>query len=213
MNTKYLVLSLFVFTAGLLFSAPSRVLADCTTQYGGTTTCTPTDLTINKEVQNPISNIYVENLGSTDATFSPEGQVHFQLTVKNSSGQTFNPVNIRDVFPEHLTFVSGPGTYDKDTRTLIFQMENLIAGETRRVEITAKVLPAGSLPRLSFFCETNSVYVSSLNRNDGDTAQFCVTTSVLGVPTLPVAGFDDLALLLPFAGVGLGGLALLRKRK
>ncbi len=197
------------------FLLPLRVNADtCTTQYGGSVTCIPSDLTVNKQVRNPVTNNFVENLSSTDPAFSPGSSVLFRLIIKNTSGQTFNPVAVKDTFPGYLTFVAGPGTYDKASNTLTFNLENVIAGETRTVEILAKVNDKSAFPSAnSFFCVTNVADVSSLNRADHDTAQLCIQTSLMGATTLPVAGFNDLLLVLPFMGVGLGGVALLRKNK
>lgn len=214
MVNKYIYLLLASLVAFAL-STQSANAQDCTTQYGGgqygTTTCNPNDLTINKEVKNPVSNVYVENLSATDATYSPGSEVLFKLTIKNGSGETFNPVTVRDVLPEHFDFVAGPGTYNKDNRTLTFALENMIAGQTRVVEVLTKVQTAG-LPN-DLFCKSNQSFVSALNRNDEDSAQVCVTSKVLGATTLPVAGFNDLALLLPFAGLGIAGMALLAKKK
>lgn len=213
MKTKNIVLSLlstFAFIA--LVSSP--VQADtCTTQYGGTTTCVPTDLTVNKQVKNPNTNVFVENLTTTDPTFTAGKEVLYKLIVKNSSGQTFDPITVRDTLPQYLTFVSGPGSYNAATRVLEFELTKMIAGETREIEVLARVLEASQLPAgKTLFCVVNTVEVSALNRVDSDSAQVCLQNGVLGVTTLPVAGVNDLLLLLPFAGVGLGGLALLKKR-
>ena len=122
-------------------------------------------------------------------------------------------MTVKDTFPSYLTFVAGPGTYDKASNTLTFKLENVIAGEMRTVEILTKVLDNKAFPSgRGFFCVTNVANVSALNRSDRDTAQLCIQTEILGATTLPAAGFNDLLLLLPFAGVGLGGLALLKKR-
>jgi uncharacterized repeat protein (TIGR01451 family) len=215
MITKNIVLSLLAglaFTAAAATAGLSPVFASdyCTTQYGGTETCRPSDLLINKQVQNPINGNFVENLGSGDSTFSPGSEVLFQLTIKNVSGQTFDPVVVKDVLPSYLTFVSGPGTYDAPSRTLTFTLNNLIAGETRNIQIMAKVLPT----TVSFVCVNNYAEARAdiVGRFDSDTAQFCIQTNVLGTTTLPVAGYNDLLLLLPFAGVGLTGIALLKKK-
>lgn len=213
MNAKNLFLSLVLMLGAFTFSAGSANAQSCTTQYG-TTTCVPADLTLNKEVRNPITGLFVENLGTTDATFSPGSEILYRLMIKNASGETFNPVTVRDVFPEFVTFVSGPGTYDTASRTLTFTLENVIAGETRRVEVLAKVADKNAFPSgKSFRCVTNYAKATAPSRPDGDedTAQFCIQTEVLGVTTLPVAGFDSLALLVPFAGLGLTGFALLKK--
>ncbi len=215
MNKKSIVLSLFSILASFAFLAfPARqAFADmCTTQYGGETTCKPSDLTINKEVRNPSSLNFVENLSSTDPTFAPGSDVLYRLIIKNSSGETFHPVTVRDVFPSFLTFVAGPGTYNAGTNTLTFSLDNLIAGETRSVDIMARVSPTDSFNGKSFVCVNNYAEVRALNRFDSDTAQICLSNNVLGATTLPVAGENDYLLLLPFAGVGLMGFALLRKK-
>ena len=211
MITKNIVLSLLTGLAITVFAANfSPVFADtCTTHYGGTQTCQASDLLINKQVQNPINGNFVENLNSADPTFSPGANVLFQLTIQNVSGQTFDPVVVKDVLPSYLTFVSGPGTYDAPSRTLTFTLNNVIAGETRNVQVMAKVLPT----TVSFVCVNNyaEARADSVGRFDSDTAQFCIGTNVLGATTLPVAGYNDLFLLLPFTGIGLTGLALLIK--
>ena len=208
---KNIVLSLFALS--LLFVVKNVSAQTCVGEYGGTVSCPPTDLTINKEVKNPVSGLFVENLASTDATFSPGSQVLFKLTIKNTSGETFNPVTVKDVLPEFLSYVSGPGSYDANSRTLAFTLDNLIAGESRTVEILAKVADSISSSN-GLFCVTNLAQVSAPARPNGDedTAQLCIQTQVLGVTTLPAAGFNDLLLLVPFAAVGLSGLALLKRK-
>lgn len=208
MTTKNIILSVIV--AGLAFIA-APVRADyCTTPYGGTEVCRPSDLTINKQVQNPVNGNFVENLTASDPTFAPGNEILFKLTIKNVSGETFNPVVIKDMFPSYLTFVAGPGTYNDSNKTLTFSLENLIAGETRVVEILTKVLPTST----SFMCVNNyaEAHADNVKRFDSDTAQICIQTNVLGATTLPVAGFNDMFVLLPFAGLGLTGVALLFKK-
>jgi uncharacterized repeat protein (TIGR01451 family) len=220
MKLKHIATGLI--TASLPFIALAHpVFADMCNESYGTTTCQATDLTVNKQVAKPIasgsaSQVFVENLTASDAV-APGQEVTFKLTVKNASGQTFNPVSVTDVLPAHLTFVAGPGTYDQPGKpggTLRFNLDNMIAGETRTVEILTKVVDAKALPKgPSTFCEDNTANVSALNRNDQDKAQVCIGTQVLGATTLPIAGFNDLALLVPFMGLGLGGLSLIKLGK
>jgi len=210
---KHIALALSAFTVSLFLVAKPVAAETCTTNYGGTTVCTPNDLLINKQVKNPISGIFVENLSSGDATYSPGSEVLFRLTIRNTSGETFNPVVVKDTFPDYMTFVSGPGTYDSGSRTLTFELTNLVAGETRTVEILAK-FENRTMP-YDVFCVTNWAKATAAARPEGDddTADLCVTSKVLGVTTLPAAGFNDFLVLLPFAGIGLMGIALLRKTK
>lgn len=212
MNTKSIVLSIVSLIAGLsVFAHP--VYADtCTTQYGGGTTCQPSDLIITKQVQNPVTGDFVANL-SADRPFSPGAQVLFTLIIKNTSGQTFDPVTVKDVLPQYLSFVSGPGTYDAASRTLTFTERNLIAGETRTEQVMAKI--ADTVPGNTFVCENNYAEARAdiVGRFDSATSQFCIQTNVLGATTLPVAGYNDLVLLVPFAGLGLAGIALLKTKR
>lgn len=214
MIKKNIALSLFVFTFviwHLAFGIPRAYADMCTTQYGGTTTCQPSDLTVNKQVKNPDVDSFVENLTTTDHTFPPGSDVLYRLIVKNSSGETFDPVTVKDTLPSYLEFVAGPGTYNKDTKVLEFKLEKMIAGESRTIEVLARVVSANQFPSgKSLFCVTNVAEVSALNRRDSDSAQACLQNGER-VTTLPVAGFNDIMVLLPFLGVGLGGIALLQR--
>ncbi len=212
---KHTLSATFVAGAAAFLSVATPVFATygCGGQYGSTDCPTPQDLSVNKQVYNPIKKVYVENLGVTDATFAPGDVVEYKLVVKNASGETFAKVTVTDTLPPYLNFEAGPGTYNASDKTLTFTEENMIAGESRTVTILTKVMAKSSLPASpSTFCVTNQVKVSSTGRNDSDTAQTCISTAVLGTTTLPIAGFEDLWLILPFAGVGLSGLALLKKR-
>jgi uncharacterized repeat protein (TIGR01451 family) len=219
MNTKHIIVSIASIIASLAFLA-SPVHADmCTTDYGGNQTCKPSDLTINKQVKNASTSAYVDNLTTSDPTFAPGSEIDYRLIIKNSSGETFNPVNVKDTLPPYVvSFISGqPGTFNFDTtnHVLTFQLANLIAGETRTFDLRFRIADASQFPAgKSLFCVTNVAEVHALNRGDSDSAQACLQNGTFtGVTTLPVAGFNDFALLLPFAGVALSGFALLKGKK
>jgi len=208
------VISAFCLSAIALASADPhyKIFADSYGNYGGGET--PTDLVINKEVKNPISNVYVENLGSTDPTFSPGAVVSFRLVIKNGSGQTMDPVTVTDNLPSFLTFVSAnvPSSYDKGANKITFTLSNMIAGESRTIEITVKVALKSSFPSdRSLFCVSNYSKVTAPARPNGDedTAELCLST---GPGTLPVAGVNDVFALIPFLSLGGIGLALLKKK-
>lgn len=217
MTSKHFATSLSIAILALTVFVPSVQAQECVTQYGGNVVCPPTDLSINKQVAQPVvskggvtaSSTFVENLGSTNP-FGPGAEVLYRLVVKNTGSVTLNPVTVKDVLPQHLTFVSGPGSYDANTRTLTIVMNDLTAGESRTVELLTKVVDAAQFPtNQNTFCITNYAEARGGNRFDDDTAQVCLAAA----PNLPVAGFNDLALMLPFAGVGLSGLALLKGKK
>jgi uncharacterized repeat protein (TIGR01451 family) len=224
-NTK-LILSIVALSV-IMAVTGGKVFADgnCVTQYGGSqygTNCNPNDLVINKEVQKigvqslDGSPVYIENLSVSDTLPVPGNFMTFRLTVKNNSGQTFDPVTVKDVFPPYLSYVSGgpSGTvYDPATRTMTVTLNNLIAGETRQLVIVAKVADASAFPTgQSTFCVVNTAQVSSLNRFDQDTAQICLNAKGTAKATLPKAGVNDLLMVVPFALIGLAGMGLATKK-
>lgn len=216
MNTKQIATAFGLTAVSLAFPLVG-VFASDYGSYGSYNGPAPTDLTINKEVKNPISNIYVENLGSTDPTFSPGSTVSFRLNVKNGSGETMD-VTLRDILPSYLSYVSAsvPATYDANSKTVTMKLNQMIAGETRVIELGAKVADKTAFPQgRSFFCVTNDSKVSSQQRPEGDedTASLCITTNVAGAQNLPVAGFEDVAAIIPFISVGAIGLLMTLKRK
>jgi len=209
MKIRVSIFSLFVASA--LLMAPKVIAQSCTTQYGGTTTCVSTNLTINKQVESPASHLFMENL-SSDTPFSIGNDVHFRLIIKNTGSQTLSTVTVKDIFPKELIFKAGPGTVDSVGNTLTFTLDNLNAGESRTLELLATVDANKINKDRSISCVINTAQVSMSNQSDQDTAQLCIQTNVLGATTLPTAGSNDFALLLPFAGLGLTGIALLIKR-
>jgi len=206
---------LFVLSVLCLLSHVTvpKVLADSYGSYGGGET--PTDLVINKEVKNPISNVFVENLGSTDPTFSPEATASFKLIIKNGSGETMNPVTVTDQLPEYLSFISAnvPSSVNKGGNSIVFTLANMIAGESRTIDLIVKVASKSAFPAgRSLFCVSNYSKVTAPARPNGDddTAELCITT---GPGNLPVAGVNDLFAMIPFLSLGGIGIALLKKNK
>jgi uncharacterized repeat protein (TIGR01451 family) len=208
--------SLFTVFAIMAF-ATSTVRADmCTTQYGGTQECKASDLTVNKQVRNPSTGIFVENLTTTDPTYVGGSEISYRLIITNNSGETFNPVHVKDILPSYISgFIAGsPGTFDYDSENhwVTFDVPNLYAGETRSFDLRFRVADTANFPAgKSLFCISNVAEVRSLNRFDSDSAQACLGEGEV-LSTLPVAGFSDLAVIIPFIGVTLGGVALLKKK-
>ncbi|MDP1722559.1 MAG: hypothetical protein Q8L37_05100 [Candidatus Gottesmanbacteria bacterium] len=213
MNSKHIAPTLFsslLIAYCLLLLAPSALAQSCTNQYGASVACQPVNLTINKQVKHPTSGLFVENITSSDTPYSPGSEVLYRLIVRNGSGETHNPVTVTDQLPAELTFIAGPGTYStpgKPGGTLTYTLNNVIAGETRTQEVLAKVEP--KTPTKCAIVNTGRVTSPARPNGDSDTVSICVSTTA---PILPVAGFDDLLLVLPFIGTALGGFAMLRKK-
>jgi len=123
--------------------------------------------------------------------------------------------------PENLEivdadFASGPDkksfSITSDKKMLTATVDELPAGKEVSLFLWTKLI--GAYPSGDSFCRDNTAKVTASARPEGNTnsARFCVQQQVLGATTLPVAGFNDLLLLVPFATLGFSGIALLKKR-
>lgn len=229
-SMKKQVISAILGTAAgiamVLLTAKFASGAECTTQYGngqyGEEVCIPTEIAVDKQVRNPVTGVFVENLLSGDASYSPDSEVVYKLVIKNNDTVDFSEVFVKDTLPEKLT--SGrvadenkdevfEANYNSDTRELTFKIKDLKAGEGREVKILANALGSGSFSD-SLTCDVeNRIRVEAEGKSDEDTAKLCVAKEVLGVTTLPQAGPEDVIPYLPFIGTGLTGIALMLKKK
>jgi uncharacterized repeat protein (TIGR01451 family) len=173
--------------------APKTVLADtnCQQIYGGGQTCVQVGkVLLNKTVKNPNTNNFVDSLNINDPKYSPNQEISFNIWVKNESNNTVN-VTVKDILPQFLTFVSGPGSFDNNTRTLTYDVNDLKVNETRTFTVKAKVVSSDQIPTPNgSICIVNQAeLISSDGQTAQDNAQFCIQTKVAGATTkggLPV---------------------------
>lgn len=228
---KHIVSTLFKSALGvaMIFLVSSQVQAEtCTTQYGngqyGTTTCVPTELTVDKEVRNPITGVYVDNLVSGDATYSIGSEVQFKLVIHNSDDHEFSEVGVTDTLPEQMKDAKVADDlknevfdqfYNPNTRQLTFKIHSLKAGEGREIRVIATVADRSKFEAgKGLHCDVeNKAKVSAEDQVDEDSAKFCVQTEVEGVTSLPQAGPEDFLSMIPFIGTGLTGIVLLLKKR
>lgn len=203
--------AIFLFTLlTALFVAVPHVLADgetCTNQYGSSVECPPNRIVINKKVRYPTNvNLFVENVTNNDPAYAPGNEVEYDIAVTNTSNVNYETVTVIDVLPEEVTFVSGPGRYEEAQRKLTYELSNLKAGETVHTRLLVKVKNAVATPD----CDVvNTVTVTGPGgQSDQDTANLCVNVTTV---TLPVAGFEDYAYMLPFIALAVIGFGILAK--
>lgn len=221
MKSKYIVTILFLIASFLTLVTAVHADGECSTSYGGTTTCEPKDLTINKMVQDPITGAFVENI--TTSKFSQGDKVVFKLEVKNTSGQTFKNVHVKDNVPDNFVIddadvnrVNSDGKKDisisSDKKWVDIRLDQFTAGSTAEFFVWTHLV--GPYASEDSFCRDNWAFVTSDERPNGDRnfARVCVQNKVLGTTTLPAAGAEDLLIMLPFALTGLTGLTLLKKK-
>ena len=175
---KRTALALITFTTLALLSAgvASADPNNCKPIYGGGQTCVQAEnFTVDKRIQNPQNQQFVDNLGVNDLKFLPESTINFAITVNNTSDQAIENIAITDVFPKYLEFVSGQGKYDKATRTLTFAVTGLTANEEKTFIVKAKVVGIESFPdNQQAVCMANLARAKAGNVEGADNSQFCV---------------------------------------
>jgi uncharacterized repeat protein (TIGR01451 family) len=210
-NMKLFKNTIFILLATLLLLVkPTRALADCGSYfYGGP--CVVNQISVNKMVQDPVSGNFVDNLGSADNKFNPGQDVIFRITVKNTGNQDLSGVQVRDVLPPNLNFISGPSgtSWDSGSRTFTFSIDSLKAGESKDFEVRAQVVDKNSLPaNQSLVCVTNFVEAKTSNLSSTDTAGLCIQN----VAVLPPTGPDTRVLLISLL-TAVTGLFLVRSAR
>lgn len=174
---------IFLLTAKTSFAA-----VRCETQYGGNEVCVRTgQLQIDKEVWNPDTEKFVDNLGLSDHKFLPGDEIIFKLKIKNVGDNTFSKVEVRDYLPDLIYLTNGD---------IAFNINDLHPGDVNEYEIKTKVVDASQFPNgKSLICEVNASEVWSGDEHDKDTSQVCLTTNVLGVSILPKTGPSQISFL------------------
>jgi uncharacterized repeat protein (TIGR01451 family) len=157
---------------------------------------------------------YVDNLSSSDPRFQPAEEVYFKLKVKNTSTEKIYNVTVKDFVPNYLEPISGPGSYDVNSRVITINAGDFGADEEKYYYIKMKVFTQDKLPSdKGLFCITNKAEAKNDNLYDQDSAQLCIEKQVVGVPgtativtTTPQAGPEmGIALLgIETALIGLG---------
>src|SRR3989344_2169343 len=152
------LLSIFVF---FIFTSIASA------SYGEEKPPTPR-IMIEKWVWNPASNSFVENLSVNQFLFLPDQDVKFKVEVKNTGDKDLEKVEVTDKLPKEVSFVSGPGSYDKEKHSLTFIIDKLNKGEAKSYELTVKVKKAEDLPS-NVFCMSNLAEVRAENMINQDT--------------------------------------------
>lgn len=226
-----------VFVSSLLFTGVAFAggTPNCQPIYGGGETCVQAGkITLDKKVLTPGSNpeAYVDNLGVSDAKYAPGQTIKFKLTLTNTGNQAIDTIVVKDFFPKYVDFVSGPGSYDTNSKTLTISMAAMNPGETRSFILIGAITDASQISNGQVVCVINQATESNNSQTSSDNAQFCIekpsvtptpvtpNTTKGGLPvypaqpgtTTPPTGPEALALiaLLPS---GAAGLFLRRKSK
>lgn len=172
-----LIASLF-----LLEKKQTNAAVRCETQYGGGQVCVSIgQLSVNKQVFDPDSKQFVDNLGLTSHHFLSGEEITFKLTVKNVGDSTINNISVTDTLPDFLSLTSGQLSYN---------INHLDPGQSDERQMKAKVVPKDQLPKdKTVLCLVNSLQAVSGDQSDKDSSQFCLER--VGLPSFPPTGPKD----------------------
>lgn len=172
MKNEFIVTSFIVFALIM----PSFAYADgssCQPIFGGGQTCAQTNpLQIDKQVKDPLTGIYVNNLGLGDPHYQPGQRVDFKIIVTNAGSATVSNATISDYLPPYITYVSGGGNFNNQTDTVTFTIGPLSPKQQKSVFVQGKVVDQSALPtNQGVICIANQATVSTGSQ---DTATFCI---------------------------------------
>lgn len=172
----------------LLF-AVTTVSADnsssCEILYGGGQVCPPgVSILLDKKVQKPTKGgEFVDNLTVNDSKFAPNQSVVYQVVVKNTGNSILRDIEVTDILPTNIIFVSGPGSYDSATKKLTVKINSLEAGNEFKFNIIAKTATENSLPaNEGVTCIINEARAETNGIVSTDTAQLCVEKQIVSTP-------------------------------
>ena len=199
-----------MFVILLSLVSPKLSFADgantrCETQYGGTQICVSTgQLQINKEVLDPITNQYVDNLGINNHKFTPGEVATFRISVKNIGDATLSKVTVTDSPQSEFLSLAGGN--------LNFELKDLKPGEIRSTEVKLKVTDGSKMPQNNVICVINTAEAVSDSNKDKDSAQLCLERKV-AVPVVtktPATGAEHWIFGLISGASSLAGIRLMK---
>ncbi len=175
--------------------------------YGGGEKEEVLELEIDKEVWNPETGDWEDNIDREEHVFSPNGLVTYRLRYRNAGNVDLENVEIIDQLPSYIDFITGPGRYNSDTREFSYTVGHL-EQDSRWRSITLDVRVSVDLAQ--DLCLKNLSWIYQDGKEmDNDEAWICVAVEekVLGVEKLPVSGASatanliGLSLMLILAGL------------
>lgn len=216
------VAQISLFLSLFLFSSKAFASGECTPLYGGGYTCPKSsEIIIDKQIKNPTNDLFVDNLTQFDPKFAPSADVTFRIFVRNTGDQTFDRVEIKDILPDYLSFVSGPGNFNASegkNGTLTFTLYNLAGGESREYWVWGRVFASQDIPK-DLICklQNRAQARTTGDRFNEDIAEYCiektagVTKGGLSVTEVPKTGPEA---ILSFIGLSslLGAGVYLRRK-
>lgn len=157
---------------------------------------------------------FVDNLSPNDARFSPNTKVLFRVKIKNTSGVTLKNVTLKDYIPDYMEPVSGPGTYDPETRIITYVIPEIKPGEEKVYDFEMQIVAQNKLPAdKGIVCVLNKAEAYTDMTRDEDASQLCVEKAVQGITTVPKTGPELGLFVLAGNVLAFGAGTVLRRMK
>jgi len=214
---KTLVLtSVVTFGLSLALAGQAQAANNCAVGPYGESLGPCTKITLDKKVQRPGSKDFVDGLSTLDPKYRTNDIVNFQIVVQNVGPDKISDATVSDFLPNFVTFVSGPGTFDKTNNKLTFKIASLASGESQTFYVVAKVVDNIAFGNNSFMCVVNYAKVTENNgANSDDSAQFCIERELpvyqpQPIKKAPPTGPEAVAIPALF---GMGGFGWFLRKK
>ena len=169
---------LLALSTGVTFAGGiDKETAQCQPIYGGGQSCaTTTQFELDKTVQDPKTQEFVDNLGVSDAKYASSDTVTFKITVKNITNKVLKKVVIKDILPDYVDFVAAAGgKYNANTGSVTINLATLASDETRDFFVQVKVKPTDKLPQdQNIVCVVNQSTITVNKKISQDNSQFCI---------------------------------------
>lgn len=183
------LLNIFASSLVLFFLFTPIALAaqqpNCQVIYGGGASCEQdAPVTINKFVLNPESKAYVDSLLPSDPQYKAGENITFKLTLANPTNAAINNIEVSDIFPDYITYLDGPGTYDDLHKILTITVDQLKSKETRDFIIRGVIADNSALPDAQFpRCVINQARATANNKTSQDNAIICIPKDSTAITT------------------------------
>lgn len=149
-------------------------------------------ITIDKKIRLPKDNVVLDNVSDTNYVFVEGDTIEFEIVVTNTGNEDLTDIKLSDVMPQYLSMVFNPGSLDKNSNTVNWNLDKLSPGESKTYVIRAKISGVESVNRIQTIKLTNKAYAVAGDVSDKDFATYFVAKKIVpttGDDSLPVKTF------------------------
>jgi uncharacterized repeat protein (TIGR01451 family) len=187
-SMKHLIIVVFTFIyISLLWlympeaHAAGAPTPTCVPVFGGGSPCNgDAAVVVNKQVRDPKSGRYVDNLSGT---YDPGQAVTFHIFFTNTSNKDLTGILIQDTFPRYLSYTDGDGKFDFTKQIFTANLTSLKKGQSKALSVTGTIVSADKIPSSpSPLCVTNVATVTQEGKTSSDSVPFCIRQSASAQP-------------------------------